>query len=248
VRGDDPTPRVTAAMVRHDGPVLRRILPEPASDVTIRESYDVARPVPDGRPWIELCMVASLDGSTVVDGRSSGLSNPNDSDVFLTLRDLADVIVVGAGTARAEGYGPPRKAGQRVGVISNSGRVDATSPLFASGAGFLIVPEAAPETTVDTIRAGATSVDLGLAASMLTGVVAGVAFVHAEGGPQLNGALATADLIDELNLTLSPQLAGGDGPRVTVGGADVSSAFELAHLVVDEDSFVFSRWVRRQAC
>ena len=79
-------------------------------------------------------------------------------------------------------------------------------------------------------------------------VVGDVAFVHAEGGPQLNGALATADLIDELNLTLSPLLAGGDGPRVTVGGADVSSAFDLAHLVVDEESFVFSRWVRRRAC
>ncbi len=228
--------------------VLVRIHPEPASQVTIRESYDVARPLPDRRPWIELCMVASLDGSTVVDGRSGGLSNPHDSEVFLTLRDLADVVLVGAGTARAEGYGPPRKAGQRVGVVSNSGRFDATSPLFTSGAGFLIVPESAPETTIDTVRAGATSVDLGLAASMLSGVVAGAAFVHAEGGPQLNGALATADLIDELNLTLSPHLAGGAGPRLTVGGADLSSAFELAHVVVDEDSYVFSRWVRRRAC
>jgi riboflavin biosynthesis pyrimidine reductase len=123
-----------------------------------------------------------------------------------------------------------------------------TSPLFTSGAGFLILPESAPETTIDTVRAGVTSVDLGLAVSMLSGIVAGVAFVHAEGGAHLNGGLATADLIDELNLTMSPQLAGGDGARVTVGGADVSSAFELAHVVVDEDSFVFSRWVRRRAC
>ena len=157
-------------------------------------------------------MVASLDGSTVVDGRSGALSNPNDSELFLTLRDLADVIVVGAGTARAEGYGPPRKVGQRVGVVSNTGRVDADSALFASGAGFLIVPESAPATTIDTLRAGATSVDLALAASMLTSVVGAVRFVHAEGGPHLNGALATADLIDELNLTLSPHVAGGDGP------------------------------------
>ena len=60
-------------------------------------------------------------------------------------------------------------------------------------------------------------------------------FVHAEGGPHLNGALATADLIDELNVTFSPHVVGGDGPRLTVGGADVLSAFDLAHLVVDED-------------
>jgi 5-amino-6-(5-phosphoribosylamino)uracil reductase len=227
--------------------VLRRIHPEPGANVTIRETYDVERPRPGDRPWIELCMVASLDGSTVVDGRSGGLSNPHDTEVFLTLRDLADVILVGAGTVRAERYGAP-KAGQRVGVVSNSGRVDTTSALFTSGAGFLIAPEAAPETTVDTVRAGATSVDLPRAVSMLGGIVPGVAFVHAEGGAQLNGALATADLIDELNLTLSPYLAGGDGPRLTVGGADLSSAFELAHVVVDDDSFVFSRWVRRRAC
>ena len=173
--------------------VLRRIHPEPATDVTVRESYDVARPEPDGRPWIELCMVASLDGSTVVDGRSRGLSNPHDTEVVLTLRDLADVIIVGAGTARAEGYGPPRKAGQRVGVVSNSGRVDERSALFSSGAGFLIVPESAPETTIDTIRAGTTSVDLVGAVATLGAVVGHVAFVHAEGGPRLNGALATAD-------------------------------------------------------
>jgi riboflavin biosynthesis pyrimidine reductase len=230
------------------GPVLRRIHPEPATDVTIRESYDVARPQPDGRPWIELCMVASLDGSTVVDGRSRGLSNATDTEVVLTLRDLADVIVVGAGTARAEGYGPPRKSGQRVGVVSNSGRVDESSALFASGAGFLIVPESAPETAIETVRAGSTSVDLGLAVATLSAIAGDVIFVHAEGGPRLNGALATADLIDELNLTLSPLLAGGSGPRLTVGGADVSSAFELAQLIVDEESFVFSRWVRRRAC
>jgi riboflavin biosynthesis pyrimidine reductase len=193
-------------------------------------------------------MVASLDGSTVVEGRSRGLSNPNDTEVVLTLRDLADVIVVGAGTARAEGYGPPRKAGQRVGVVSNTGRVDASSALFASGAGFLIVPESAPATAVQTLRAGATEVDLAQALSMLGTVVAGASFIHAEGGPRLNGALVTADLIDELNLTLSPQLAGGGGPRLAVGGADVSTAFGLAHLLVDEDSFVFSRWVRRRAC
>ncbi len=131
---------------RHDGRVLRRVHPEPAGHVTIRDCYDVERPPPPDRPWIELCMVASLDGSTVVAGRSRGLSNPNDSELVLTLRDLADVIVVGAGTARAEGYGPPRKAGQRVGVVSNSGRVDPSSALFASGAGFLIVPESAPAT------------------------------------------------------------------------------------------------------
>jgi riboflavin biosynthesis pyrimidine reductase len=230
------------------GTVLRRIFPEPATDVTVRECYDLTRPRLDDRPWLALCMVTSLDGSTVVDGRSGALSNAHDSEIVLALRDAADVIVVGAGTARAEGYGAPRKRGQRVGVVSNSARVDASSALFESGAGFLIVPESAPATQVDTIRAGASSVDLGLALRRLDEVVADVAFAHVEGGPQLNGALVGDDLIDELNLTMSPRLVGGVGPRVTVGGIDVASDFELAHLVVDEESFLFSRWLRRRAC
>jgi riboflavin biosynthesis pyrimidine reductase len=53
-------------------------------------------------------MVASLDGAATVDGRSGGLSNEADQQVFAMLRAHADVILVGAGTARAEGYAPVR--------------------------------------------------------------------------------------------------------------------------------------------
>jgi riboflavin biosynthesis pyrimidine reductase len=80
-------------------------------------------------------MVASLDGSTVVDGRSGALSSAADSEVLHTLRDLADMILVGAGTVRAEGYGPPKRTGQRVGVVTRTGRVDVTTPLFTSAPG-----------------------------------------------------------------------------------------------------------------
>ena len=97
-----------------------------------------------------------------------------------------------------------------------------SSALFSSGAGFLIVPESAPETDrrngprrVDQRRPRTRRRDAWVTSPVMS------RFVHAEGGPQLNGALATADLIDELNLTMSPLLAGGDGPRVAVGGADV---------------------------
>src|SRR5205823_5239478 len=53
-------------------------------------------------------MVASLDGAATVRGRTGGLSGGADRQVFAMLRALADVIVVGAGTARIEGYGPVR--------------------------------------------------------------------------------------------------------------------------------------------
>ena len=204
----------------------------------MREAYDLVRPRPADRPWIGVCMVASIDGSTVVESNSRGLSSKADQEVLLTLRDLADVLIVGAATVRIEGYGPPRKPGQRVGVVSRRGDVDTSSALFTSGAGFLIVPEDAPPSTIDSIRAGTGEVDLAGALAQLD-----VGFVQAEGGATLNGALAAADLIDELNLTISPQLAGGDGPRVTGGATSLSRRMTLAH-VLEEDGFLFTRYLR----
>ena len=100
-------------------------------------------------------------------------------------------------------------------------------------------------TAVEVLRAGRERVDVSLALSLLHTVVPGVRVVQAEGGPTLNAALLAADAIDELNLTISPRLVGGDSPRVTHGGMPVLDArYTLAHLLVDDDRFVFSRWVR----
>ncbi len=191
-------------------------------------------------------MVASLDGSTVVDGASAGLSSENDTGVLLRLRAVADVIVVGAGTARGEGYGPPSKSGQRVGVVTRGGSVDTSTELFTSGAGFVITTSSArfEERGVDVIRAGTDEVDLRRALSQIPELCPGATFVQAEGGASLNGALADADLLDELNLTTSPALVGGEGPRLISGAGEISSRYELAQLVVDDESFVFSRWRR----
>jgi riboflavin biosynthesis pyrimidine reductase len=219
---------------------MRRLHPDPVENVTVAEAYGVARPRPADRPWLGLCMVASIDGSTVIDHRSSALSSDADRQVLSTLRSLADVIVVGAGTVRIEGYGPPRKAGQRIGVVSRSGRVDLSMPLFTSGAGFLIVPRSAPDLPIDTVRAGDDELDLVAALGQLD-----ADFVQAEGGPALNAALAAADVIDELNLTISPQLAGGDGPRLLTGADSIGHRMGLAH-VLEDDGFLFTRYVRQR--
>ncbi|MEP7203839.1 MAG: dihydrofolate reductase family protein [Ilumatobacteraceae bacterium] len=220
---------------------MRRLFDDPTDRITVREAYDVPRPRPIERPWVGLCMVASVDGSTVVDNNSRALSSKTDQEVLLTLRDLADVLIVGAATVRIEGYGPPRKRGQRVGVVSRHGDVDLTTALFTSGAGFLIVPVDAGTTSVDSVRAGIGEVDLAAALAQLD-----ADFVQAEGGAKLNGALSTADVLDEMNLTISPQLAGGDGPRVTSGSVQISRQMRLAH-VLEEDGFLFTRYLRARA-
>jgi riboflavin biosynthesis pyrimidine reductase len=217
---------------------MRRLFDDPTDHITVHEAYDVPRPRPPSRPWLGVCMVASIDGSTVIEGNSRGLSSKTDQEVLLTLRDIADVLIVGAATVRIEGYRPPRKAGQRVGVVSRRGDVDLSTPLFTSGAGFLILPLDAPATTVDSIRAGTGEVDLAAALAQLD-----ADFVQAEGGARLNGALSAADVIDELNLTISPQLSGGDGPRVTSGSPQISRQMRLAH-VLEEDGYLFTRYLR----
>jgi riboflavin biosynthesis pyrimidine reductase len=233
---------------------VRRVFPEPAGVVSIEALYgDPLRPPVGGRPWVGVCMVASLDGSTVVAGRSGGLSNPDDVAVLATLRRAADAIIVGASTVRVEGYGPPSTPGQRIGVVTATGNVDPTSELFRRRAGFLIMPEDGPPPPtgpggpIDVVRAGRGRVDLPLALSRLDQAINVPTFVQAEGGPHLNGALLDADCVDELDVTISPVLAGGDGPRVTAGAAATVAPFDLAHLAIDDRSFLFTRWLRRRA-
>ncbi len=219
---------------------MRRLLPGPATELTVDEAAAWSRPRPAGRPWVALCMIASIDGSTALDDRSGGLSGPTDVAMLGALRRVADVVLVGAGTARAEGYGPPRKPGQRIAVVTNSGRVDAGSELFRSGAGYLVAPDTADTPAgVEVLRAGHDRVDLRLAMAQIDAAV-----VQAEGGPTLNAALAEADLLDELNVTVSPMLAGGPGARVVADAGRIGRRFELGQLVED-DGFLFARWLRR---
>lgn len=221
---------------------MRRLLPDPVDHITVAEAYGVPRPRPDDRPWVGVCMVSGLDGSTVVDDNSRALSSPTDTEVLLGLRRLADLIVVGASTVRIEGYGPPSKDGQRIGVVTRTGNgLDFDAPLFTSGAGFVICPVDAPDLPVDTLRAGEGDLDLRDAFARLE-----VDYVQVEGGSVLNAAMAEADLIDELDLTISPVLSGGDGPRLTTGAPPLLHRMTLAHLCED-DGFLFTRYLRRRA-
>jgi riboflavin biosynthesis pyrimidine reductase len=227
---------------------MRRLLPEPADDISVDEAYSFPLGERPGRPWVGLCMVASIDGSTVVGGNSAGLSSDTDTAVLGRLRRLADVILVGAGTVRDEGYGAPRKAGQRVGVVTRSGKVDLTSELFTSGAGFLITSEHSPVDAggIDIIRAGPDDVDLNGAVARLAELIPSCRYIQAEGGAALNGALLDADVFDELNLTTSPATVGGPGPRLATGAQQHHHRFEIRQLAIDEQSFVYTRWLRRR--
>ena len=166
--------------------MLRALLPldKNSGPVRLDDFYDVPRRGANGRPHVGLCMISSLDGSTALDGTSGAMGSDTDRAVLSQLRAAADVIVVGAETVRAEGYGAPRKTGQRIGVVTRSCNLDFSGALFTSGAGFVITTESAPDVPVDSVRKGRTEIDFH---SVLASLDAD--FVQLEGGPTLNLSL-----------------------------------------------------------
>jgi riboflavin biosynthesis pyrimidine reductase len=201
-----------------------------------------------------------------VEGVSGGLGGGADRAVYLHLRSLADAVLVGAGTVRAERYGPPwlplelvedrRRRGQprlpRIAVASRSCRLDWESPFFGDAASrpiVITVADAPAERRAEAARvadvlvAGDDDVDLDAALAGLA--AAGARSVLAEGGPTLNGALASAGLLDELCLTLSPLLVGGDARRILAGAPPVPDGRLELEFAGEEDGFLFLRYRAR---
>lgn len=224
-------------------PRVDRVLPDPATDVDLAEHFAIDRPPRDDRPWVLVGMVQSIDGVIAIDGSSGRLGNANDRTALVSLRASADAVIVGAGTARGEGYGAPGKPGQRIGVATNSGRIDVDRELFFSGAGFVMAPESAPlPDGVDVIRAGDDRLDVALALQRIRDLIPGCDTVAAEGGPTFNGSLFGAGLVDELFVTTAPLVVGSGGPHLVDGAIPALHHMKLAHALVDTDGYQFHRW------
>ena len=242
---------------------MRRLFPDPG-EVDPIDAYGRLGSHGD-RPRVRLNMIASLDGAGSIDGHSAALGGPVDKALFATLRTLADVILVGAATMRTEGYGPAylddaaRQQRQRwampavppIAVVTRACRLDWTAPFFTSAEQRPIVITAASASLDDRTRAaevadvivtGDDSVDLTHALRELG--ACGHDNVLSEGGPGIAAQLADADLLDELCLTVSPLLAGGDAKRILDGGfLRPPARFELCH-VLEAHGFLFLRYLR----
>jgi riboflavin biosynthesis pyrimidine reductase len=226
-----------------------------------------ARP---GRPWVRANMIASVDGAATVDGLSGGLGGPGDKLLFGVQRALADVILVGAGTARAEKYGPARAdpllAGLRrdrpptppIAVLSAGLDLDPDSPLLAQAPPdartIVLTSPAAPAGRraavgrhAHVIEAGTGQVSAAQAVAALAGL--GHGRILCEGGPGLLAQIAAQGLLDELCLTVSPVLAGGPSRRILAGGPAGDLAPGLPEqlrldCVLADGAYLFCRYVR----
>jgi riboflavin biosynthesis pyrimidine reductase len=224
---------------------MRQLLPFPCDPVDLAGLYGDL-PLAGTRPAVRLNMIASIDGATAVAGLSGGLGGPADQALFAVLRSQADVVLVAAGTVRAEHYGPSKVP---VAVISRSCRLDWGSPFFseAIASPIVITVTEAPALErekaaglADVIIAGEQDVDLAAALGALS--ERGYARVLAEGGPSLNGQLAAAGLLDELCLTVSPLLAGGEAKRILAGPALAAGPGWRLRSLCEQDGFLFLRY------
>jgi riboflavin biosynthesis pyrimidine reductase len=232
------------------------LLPDVPGEVDLVEAYAV----PAGVPHLRVNFVASADGAATVDGRSEGLSNASsvDKELFFTLRGLADVVLVGAGTVRAEDYGPVRRSGTDhrppIAVVTGRLALDPTSRFFAEvppgQRPFLLTTasaDAAPFADLaEVIVCGEHHVDLTLALAALR--ARGLARVVCEGGPTLFGHLVAGGLVDELDLSIAPLLCGPGGPRIAAGPVPPGppAALELSQLLEDE-AWLFARYSVRSS-
>ena len=225
---------------------VRLLLPEvrEISDPDLFDLYDAPG------PHLRAGFVTSVDGAIAVDGVSAGLGSRADKAVFRALRVCADAVLVGAGTARAEDYGPVRYSPEAAAWRATHGRAPETPVVVVSRSGevndrlragpvILAVP---PEVDADgdvipTVEPSA------LVAALHE---RGLTRLLCEGGPSLLTSLLAAGVVDELCLTTSPT-AVGEGPHLL--GAVPRTSLTLVSLVYEDPGVLLARWsvVRSQA-
>lgn len=229
---------------------VEQIWPQVRGELTDEQLLDLYAP-PSG-PWLRMNFVESLDGAVTREGRSGGLGGDADGRVFELLRRWADVILVGAGTVRVEGYGAMRlpeesEAWRRAhglapqpvfALVSGRLDLDPDSPVFTEAPvrPLVLTVESAPAQrrarlaeVADVLDVGAAEVDpLALRALLHR---RGLERIHGEGGPTLFGSFLAAGAVDELCLTLAPTLEAGGAARISRSPDAAPTEMELAGIL-----------------
>jgi riboflavin biosynthesis pyrimidine reductase len=210
---------------------------------------------PPTASWLRLNLIASVDGNAAgIDGTSESLTNAADRIILGVIRELSDVVVVGANSVRREGYFLPRRS--RLAVVTISG--DLSGHRINPAADLLPLIVVCPLEAVARVREtlGAEPVEIVcVAPSPETNLLAmadivaalrsmGLNSIVCEGGPQLIGQLLAARLVDEACFSTSPILGGSALGMANVPVA-TEQALELHQLIVDETSGIYARWLIR---
>lgn len=219
---------------------MRRLLPS-AVPVDLADCYTGLEPPPG---WVAIGMVGSVDGASAIAGTSSGLGASGDRAAFRALRALADVVLVGLGTAVAERYRPTwptrgvearSRRGQallpRLALVTGSGRVPPDLRTLDDPQRPPLVLTTASGAEVARRQVGDRAEVVALAADderrvrprAIVDELAdrGLGRMVCEGGPTLNHSMVAAGVVDELFVTIAPVLVGGGrglvGDRLATG-------------------------------
>jgi riboflavin biosynthesis pyrimidine reductase len=198
-------------------------------------------------PWLRVNMVSTIDGAaTGESGLTASINNEPDQRVFRLLRELADCVVIGAGTARTEGYPPldvPTVVVSRSGSVpekmrgADPGRVLLATVSVAAG-----LEDARDVLGADNVLVlGSHRVDLAALKQAL--VDRGFGDILCEGGPHLLRDLLAQGVADELDCTFVPRMVAGVQSRIT-DGPPVDVALTLQTLV-EQDGTLLGRWFTR---
>ena len=177
-----------------------------------------------GRPYVVINMVSSVDGRTTAEGKAAGMGSGIDRQAMRTLRSKSDAVMIGAGTLRAETLSLGLDASDATPplaiIVTNTGDLPLEEHLIVKGGQEVVVllSDEVPReiagrlhglAQVTMVPADASgAVDLYRAMQALRAEL-GVEVVIVEGGPALNHALISRNLVDELFLTVAPELLGG---------------------------------------
>ena len=241
-------------------PAIARLFPPPTADGLGDDELTALYSVEATGHWLRVNFVSSLDGAATEHGLSGGLSGSADRRVFELLRRLCDVVLVGAGTVRTEGYGAMRveEAAQRARLAAGRTAhpvfaiVSASLDLDPAGAIFRDAPERPVVLTTEHSRADTRAALAEVADVIVCGqerveparlvqalAERGLTRIHCEGGPHLFGDLIAAGVVDELCLTLSPKLEAGASPRIAAGAApSLPVGLRLAHALQSDDTLL----------
>ena len=198
-------------------------------------------------PWLRVNMVSTIDGAaTGESGLTASINNEPDQRVFRLLRELADCVVIGAGTARTEGYPPldvPTVVVSRSGSVpekkrgADPGRVLLATVSVAAG-----LEDARDVLGADNVLVlGSHRVDLAALKQALVDREFGD--ILCEGGPHLLRDLLAQGVADELDCTFVPRMVAGVQSRIT-DGPPVDVALTLQTLV-EQDGTLLGRWFTR---
>ncbi|KMO83651.1 dihydrofolate reductase family protein [Mycolicibacterium chlorophenolicum] len=243
---------------------LRQDVPERIIDLAERYAYPEIAPA-SGICYTRASMSCSIDGASTRDDHSLDHSAGGNIAITAALRGLSDAIVVGSRTLATENYAAIAADSDFIGwrsrrrqrttpvivAISAALNLDPAADVWKSPGAMVFTCRNASQQRREALRAvgvrvvscGEDTVDLKLALEFLAGT--GLWRILVEGGPTLLGQFVRDDVLDELCLTVNPNLYGGPSPRILSSATESIVRMRPLHVLTDVDNNLYTRWVRR---